>query len=388
MRTPILDLKTQLNGIRGQIDSAINEVLSSTSFIMGPSVEIFEKAMARYLGVKHAISCASGSDALLLCNMALKAGAGSEIITTPYTFFATAGSIARLGAVPVFVDIDMKTYNISVKELEAFLAKNVKRDRQKNVAVNKKTGRTIKAIQPVHLYGQASDMDAIMQLASDYDISVIEDAAQSIGSLYNGKYTGAMGLAGCFSFYPTKNLGAYGDGGAVATDNDDFAILIKTLRAHGGKTKYYHQLVGINSRLDSLQAAVLNVKLPRLDEWIQKRIAAADIYDELFKKLAIRKVTIPFRARNRNHTFHQYVIRTPKRNELREFLKQNEIGSEIYYPLCLHQQECFAYLGYKNGDFPNAEKAANETLALPIYPEIAPEQQEYIAGKIGEFFKE
>lgn len=388
MRIPILDLKTQLNGIRGQIDSAINEVLSSTSFIMGPSVEIFEKAMARYLGVRHVISCASGSDALLLCNMALNTGASDEIITTPYTFFATAGSIARLGTVPVFVDVDMKTYNISVKELDAFLAKHVKRDRQKNTAVNKKTGRTIKAIQPVHLYGQSADMDAIMQLASDYDISVIEDAAQSIGSLYNGKYTGAIGLAGCFSFYPTKNLGAYGDGGAVATDNDDFAGLIRTLRAHGGKTKYYHQQVGINSRLDSLQAAVLNVKLPRLDEWIQKRIAAADVYDELFKKLALHKVIIPFRARNRSHTFHQYVIRTPKRNELREFLKQNEIGTEIYYPLCLHQQECFAYLGHKNGDFPNAEKAANETLALPIYPEIAPEQQEHIAGKIGEFFKE
>jgi dTDP-4-amino-4,6-dideoxygalactose transaminase len=375
MHIPLLDLKAQYATIRDEIKPAIDEVLESQLFILGEKVVKLEEAVANYSGSKFAIGVASGTDAILLALMALGVGYGDSVITTPYTFFATAGSIARLGALPVFVDIDPETYNISPQKIRACL--NTTSDKEK-----------IKAIMPVHLYGQCADMDPILAIAREQGLPVIEDAAQAIGSRYKERKAGAMSEFGCFSFFPSKNLGGFGDGGMVTTDNETLAEKVGILRVHGSKPKYYHKVIGVNSRLDALQAVALLVKIKHLDQWTAKRRKNADYYRESFQKNGLGEfVGLPKVAEGNFHIYNQFVIRVNKRDELQKFLIQAGIGTEIYYPIPLHLQECFQYLGYKEGAFPESEKAARETLALPIYPELTTEQQDYIVEKIKEFYR-
>jgi len=401
MQVPPLDLKSQYQTIKNEVDSALSEVINSQHFVLGPTVEKLETELAIYLKTKYAIAVASGSDALLIALMALKIGPGDEVITTPFTFFATGGAIARLGAKPVFADIDPATYNISPVKIRSYLGKSSKK---------------VKAIMPVHLYGQSVDMSEILALGKEYNIPVIEDAAQSLGSLYapvpphvpgvpsGSEYsgrpeiigtplrlrkTGTLGLMGCYSFYPTKNLGGWGDAGLVTTDDEALAKLIRILRVHGAENRYFHQHIGLNSRLDAMQAAVLMVKLKYLDKWNKERLQRANLYNQLFKEAGLLKyLSTPVVKENRNHIYHQYTIRIQgnNRNKLRDFLKANNIGVEIYYPLPLHLQECFNYLGYKKGDMPESEKASLNVLSLPMYPELTPDMQGYVADKIKEFF--
>jgi dTDP-4-amino-4,6-dideoxygalactose transaminase len=353
MKVPLLDLTAQYAGIRDEVRRAMDEVCDSQQFILGPQVERLERAVAEYCRCAHGIGVSSGTDALLVALMALDIKAGDEVITTPYTFFATAGTIARLGARPVFVDIEPDTYNINPALIERAI-----------------TPRT-KAILPVHLYGQCADMDAILR----FGLPVIEDAAQAIGAEYKGRRAGSMGVAGCLSFFPTKNLGGFGDAGMVVTSDAALAERVRVLRVHGMQPKYYHRLVGGNFRLDALQAAVLNVKLKHLDEWTRRRQANAAFYSA--------RITGPVAVHH--HIYNQYVIRSKQRDRLRARLTSAGIGTEIYYPVPLHLQECFAYLGYRAGDFPEAEAAARETLALPVYPELTREQLEYVAAAIRGF---
>jgi dTDP-4-amino-4,6-dideoxygalactose transaminase len=370
MHVPLLDLKQQNGYLRAEIESALGRVLDSNSFILGGEVAELEKELALYCGTKYAIGCASGSDAILLALMALNIGPGDEVITTPYSFFASVSSITRLGATPVFVDIDPVTYNLDVGQLEA-----------------KITSRT-KAIEPVHLYGQCAEMPELMAISDRHGIPLVEDAAQAIGAEENGRRAGSIGAMGCFSFYPSKNLGAMGDGGFLTTNDDEIAKKLHALRGHGAENKYYHKYVGLNSRLDGFQGAVLRVKLPHLDAWTDKRRANAENYHRLFTDLGVtEELVLPVERTNAKHIYNQYVIRVQRRDELRTFLAEKGIGSDIYYPVPLHLQECFEYLGYFEGDFPESEGAARETLALPIYPELRREQQDYVAESIAEFFK-
>jgi len=366
MKVPPLDLKRQYASIKEEIDSAIQNVLNHGGFVLGPEVRELEGKLAEYCDAAHGIGVASGTDALLLSLMAAGTAPGDEIITSTFTFFATAGVISRLGARPVFVDIDLNTFNINPDLIEK--------------AVTPKT----RAIIPVHLYGQISEMDEIMQVADKNNLPVIEDAAQAVGSLYKNRKAGSFGLTGCFSFYPTKNLGGFGDGGFITTSNDDTADLLRKLRIHGARPKYFHSIVGVNSRLDSLQAAVLLVKLNHLPDWHEARRAKADIYNELLSE--IEQVTTPSVRDYNYHIYHQYTILAERRDELKEYLKSREIGSEIYYPLPMHLQECFKDLGYKKGDMPVAEKAAEMALSLPIFPELTGGEQEYIVQAIKEFY--
>lgn len=370
MQVSLLDLKEQNQTLRPEIEAALGRVLDTNGFILGGEVAELEKELAAYCGTKYAIGCASGSDAILLAFMALDIGPGDEVITTPYSFFATVSSITRLGATPVFVDIDPQTYNLDVTKIES-----------------KITERT-KAIEPVHLYGQCSDMAALRAISDKHSIPLIEDAAQAIGAEENGIRAGAMGAIGCFSFYPSKNLGGMGDGGFVTTNDDELAAKLFALRVHGSEEKYYHKYVGLNSRLDGFQGAVLRVKLPHLDEWTEKRRSNADNYRRLFAEGGMTDmIALPTERSNAKHIYNQYVIRVPhKRDELRAFLTEKGIGTDIYYPVPLHLQECFAYLGYSEGDMPESEKAAHETLALPIYPELRIEQQKYVVESAAEFF--
>lgn len=370
MNVPLLDLKEQNTALRPEIEAALGRVLDTNGFILGGEVAELEKELAAYCGVKHAIGCASGSDAILLALMALDVGPGDEVITTPYSFFATVSSITRLGATPVFVDIDPVTYNLDTTQVEA-----------------KITSRT-KAIEPVHLYGQCADMAGLRAIADMHGIAVVEDAAQAIGAEEDGIQAGAMGAIGCFSFYPSKNLGGMGDGGFVTTNDDALAKKLFALRIHGSEEKYYHKYVGLNSRLDGFQGAVLRVKLPHLDSWTDARRTNADNYRRLFTDLGLtEQIALPVERENAKHIYNQYVIRVPdRRDELRVFLTEKGIGTDIYYPVPLHLQECFAYLGYTAGDMPESEKAALETLALPVYPELKYAAQEYVAESIAEFF--
>jgi len=345
--------------------------MDSQQFILGPDVAALEMEIARYTGARHAVACASGSDALLLALMALDIGSGDEVVTTPYSFFATASSIARLGARPVFVDIEPATYNLDVSKIEA--------------AVTERT----RAILPVHLYGQCAEMDALLETGRRHDLPLIEDAAQAIGAEDGAGRAGAVGAIGCFSFYPSKNLGAAGDAGMMTTNDDALADRLRALRVHGSCTKYHHDLLGVNSRLDSLQAAVLRVKLPHLDAWSEARRANAERYDQLFEDAGLtEEIGLPFVRDRVRHIFNQYVIRVRngRRDALAEHLKQSGVGTDIYYPVPLHLQACFSYLGHKEGDFPEAERAARESLALPIYPELTAEQQSYVVEMIREFF--
>jgi dTDP-4-amino-4,6-dideoxygalactose transaminase len=366
---PFLDLKAQYRSIKPEIDAAVQRVMASQQFILGPEVESFEREMAAYVGVDHAIACASGSDALLLALMALEVGPGDEVVTVPFTFIATAGAIARLGARPVFVDIEPDTYNIDPTKIEGAI-----------------TGKT-KAIIPVHLFGMAADINPIMEAARNRSIPVIEDAAQAIGAGYSGRKVGSIGLCGCFSFFPSKNLGAAGDGGLLTTNDAAFADRLRMLRNHGGHSKYECELVGINSRLDALQAAILRVKLKYLDSWTEGRRRNAEQYAKLFRERRLdQTLKLPSVAANCDHIYNQYVIRAPRRDDLRAYLKEHGIPTDIYYPVPLHLQRAFANLSYKPGDLPESEKASREVLALPIFPELSAEQQELVVESIAEFY--
>lgn len=371
MKVPLLDLKAQYAAIRSEIEPVLKEVIESQHFIMGPKVEECEKALAAYSSCAHGVGVSSGTDALLIALMAEGIGRGDEVVTTAYSFFATAGSIARLGARPVFVDIDPVTFNINPALLEA------------------KITPRCKAIIPVHLYGQMADMESIMKIAAKHKLVVIEDAAQAIGAEFNGRRAGSFGHYGCFSFFPSKNLGCFGDGGMVVTNDAARAEKLAILRNHGSKPKYYHKVIGGNFRLDALQAAVVNVKLRHLDSWSAGRQRNAQRYDRLFAKTGLVErglVKLP-KVRTNRHIFNQYVIRVQRRNELQAYLKGRDIGTEVYYPVPMHMQECFKNLGCKEGDFPESERAAKETLALPVYPELSDAQAECVVGAIADFYK-
>ena len=377
MKVPLLDLNAQLKSIEKEIKSAVNEVIDSGIYIMGPKVEELEKKVAEYSGVKEGIAVSSGTDALLVALMALDVTKDDLVITTPYSFFASAGVIARLGATPVFVDIDPDTYNIDPAQLKKWF--------EKETALRSK----VKAIIPVHLYGQCAQLGEILEVANQYNIPVIEDAAQAIGATYPSKdgvkKAGNVGLMGCFSFFPSKNLGGMGDGGMVVTNDSNLAEKLRRLRNHGAKPKYYHAMIGGNFRLDPIQAAVLLVKLPHLESWHLKRRENAQIYNESITIPQIKKPHLAYGIQH--HIFNQYVIDAgEKRDALREHLNKNNIGNEVYYPVSFHEQECFKYLGYKLGDFPNSERAARQTVALPIYPELTAEMQEYVVSKLKEFY--
>ena len=366
MKVPLLDLKAQYLAIKAEVDAAIAEVMESQHFILGPKVEECEKALARYCDCSHAIGMSSGSDALLACLMAENIGLGDEVITTTYTFFATAGAIARLGATPVFVDIDPATYNLDTAQLES--------------RVTNKT----RAIIPVYLYGQMADMDAVLHVTEKHGLIVIEDAAQAIGARHRGRQAGTFGHYGCFSFFPSKNLGAAGDGGMVVTNDAQRAEKLRVLRGHGAKPKYHHKIIGGNFRLDAIQAAVVSAKLPHLDDWTTARQRNAKQYDRLLGEAGV-PIGLPKVATDR-HIFNQYVIRTSKRDELQAYLQKKGVGTEVYYPVPMHLQECFAYLGHVAGAFPESERAAKETLALPIHPELTELQARYVVDCIRDFF--
>lgn len=367
---PFLDLKAQFGGIREEIFAAVAEVLESQHFILGPEVEAFEREISAHTGARFAIGCASGSDALLLALLALEVQHGDEVITTPFTFVATAGAIARIGAKPVFVDIDSATFNIDPTQIE-----------------NAITPRT-RAILPVHLFGMAADIDAILEIASKRELPVIEDAAQSVGARYRGKAAGNLGAMGCFSFFPSKNLGSAGDGGMITTNDQKLAERLKLLRVHGSRKKYEYEIVGINSRLDALQAAILRVKLRHLEAWTEGRRCNAERYRAFFAEFGLtERVTLSEVPAERTHVYNQFVIRVAERDALRAFLKERGIPTELYYPSPLHLERAFQYLGYKAGAFPAAEAASKQVIALPIYPELREEQQRSIVSAIAEFYE-
>jgi dTDP-4-amino-4,6-dideoxygalactose transaminase len=369
MNVPLLDLRAQFQTIRDEVMAAVERVFESQHFILGPEVEAFERSAAEYCRVKHAIGCGSGSDALLLALTALGVGPGDEVVTASFSFFATAGSITRLGARPVFVDISSDDFNIDPDLIERAITPRAK------------------AILPVHLFGQCAEMGAIRRVAERHNLPVVEDAAQAIGAGYHELSAGAMGAIGCFSFFPSKNLGGAGEGGLMTTEDDHLAEKLRLLRVHGMRPKYYHQVVGVNSRLDALQAAVLGVKLKYLDRWSDARRRNAEHYDGLFAEAGVEEVATPSVRQNRRHIFNQYTIRCSRRDELMDFLKRRGVGSEIYYPLPLHLQECFAYLGYKPGDLPVTERTSRECLSLPVYPELTEEMRRYVVETIAEFYR-
>lgn len=366
---PLLDLQQQYAPLRDSILEAMTRVADSQRFIGGPEVEQFEREIASLLEVEHAVGMSSGTDAILAALMALGIGPGDEVVTSTYSFFATAGCVARVGATPVLVDIDPETFNIDTRAAIAAI-----------------TPRT-KAIIPVHLYGQMADMQPLMEAAAAKGIAIIEDACQSIGSKYQGKQAGSWGLTACFSFFPSKNLGAFGDGGLATTNDAAFARELRLMRSHGSVTKYYHQKVGANFRLDALQAAILRVKAPHLAGWTAARRANAATYRELFEQSGLTAhITEPIERPDCFHIYNQFVIRAPQRDALRAHLDSRGIGTEVYYPVPFHMQDCFKYLGHAKGDFPEAERAAAETLALPIYGELTRQQLEQVVAAIGEFY--
>jgi dTDP-4-amino-4,6-dideoxygalactose transaminase len=368
---PFLDLVAQYATIRDEVNQAIARVMESQHFILGPEVKALEQEVAKYTGCRFGIGCASGSDALLLALMAFEIGPGDEVITTPFTFVATGGSIARLGARPVFVDVDPATFNVDPARLEAAF-----------------TDRT-KAILPVHLFGLPTDLAPMMEIAKRHDVPVIEDCAQSIGARYHGASTGSIGAIGCFSFFPSKNLGGAGDGGMMTTNNSALADRLEVLRTHGSRTKYDYELIGINSRLDALQAAILRVKLPHLDMWSAARQNHAARYRELFEEFELtRQVTLPMVPADCTHIYNQFVIRVEEPDALRDYLKRAGIPTEVYYPKPLHLQKAFAYLGYKAGDFPHSEMLSHQVVALPVFPEMVDEQLRAVVATIADFCRE
>ncbi len=379
MKVPLLDLKEQYESLRDALLPKILRLFDSQQFILGSSVETLEAEIASYCGVGYAVGVASGSDALLLALMAGNIGPGDEVITTPYTFFSTVSAIVRVGATAVLVDIDPRSYNIDTARIE------------------EKISERTRSILPIHLFGQCAEMDAIAVLARKHNLFVVEDAAQAIGAEYAGSRAGALGDVGCLSFFPSKNLGGFGDGGMIVTDRGELAERIRILRVHGMQPKYAHRYVGINSRLDALQAVVLSVKLKHLDDWHRKRSENAEYYHRLFREAGMTErgpIVLPVggdaetgasKAESR-HVYNQYVIRTRDRDGLRAYLAEQGVGTEVYYPIPLHLQECFASLGYRRGDFPESERAAEETLALPIYPDLTREMQDYVVDRIASYY--
>jgi len=371
MQVPQFSLADQTAQIKKELDETINQVVTKGSFILGDNVRKLEEEAAAYLGVKYGVGVGNGSDALYLALLACDVGPGDEVITTPFTFFATAGSIVRAGAVPVFVDIDPQTFNIDANLIEG--------------KISEKT----RAIMPVHLYGQSADMDPLMKVARKYNLRVVEDTAQAMGSEYNGQKTCSFGDAGCLSFFPTKNLGGFGDGGMAVTSDPDVAEKLRMLRVHGSRKKYYHEVVGTNSRLDELQAAVLVVKMKYLDKWIAARNNLAGKYSDLMKQNGLNGIVKePVALSSGYHTYNQYTVRVPLRDELQTYLKDCGIGTAIYYPLPLHLQPSFANLGYKQGDLPESERACDEVISLPVFPELKDKQLEYVVKSIRQFYKE
>ncbi len=377
MKVPFFDLAVQFKSLEDEIKSALEEVFRSQQFIMGFQVQALEKTISQYCRTQYAIGVASGSDALLLSLMALGIGTGDEVLIPPFTFFATAGAVSRVGATPVFVDIDQVTFNIDPSKID-----------------EKITPRT-KAIIPVHLFGQCADMDPLLKIAKEKNLFIIEDAAQALGAEYKptagseGRLAGEIGDLGCFSFYPTKNLGAFGDAGMVVTNNPDLSEKVRLLRVHGSQPKYFHKTIGINSRLDTIQAAILLVKFKYFEKWTTERQKKAERYQLLFRDLSssINGFKLPTIQYQNRHIFHQYVIRVPERDRLKEFLTEGGIGTDIYYPVPLHLQECYSFLKYRQGDLPNSEKASEEVLALPIYPELTEDQQTLVVERIRAFYK-
>ncbi len=370
MKVPLLDLKAQFKEIRADVLSAIESVCEDQAFILGQRVERFEEDIARYLGCRYAVGVASGSDALLLSLMALDVNPGDEVITVPFTFFSTAGVVSRLHATPVFVDIQSETFNIDPEQIE-----------------KKITPRT-KAIIPVHLFGQCADMEKILDVANRHGVKVIEDACQAIGAAHHGQKAGTLGYTGCFSFFPSKNLGGVGDGGLIAMNDESLRELLLALRVHGSRSDYHHDHIGLNSRLDALEAAVLRVKLPHLTRWNEKRAQNAGRYERLFAEAGLlERVTLPRTIPGNVHVFNQYTIRVQKRDQLMGYLKEHGIGHKVYYPVPLHLQECYQPLGYQKGDLPVSERMAQEVLSLPIYPELAETQMEMVVNAIGDFYR-
>jgi dTDP-4-amino-4,6-dideoxygalactose transaminase len=376
MQVPLLDLKAQYQTIKDECLEVADEIFESQHFILGPKVEKLEKEIAQYCSTKYAVGVSSGTDALLLSLMAANIGYGDRVITTSYTFFATAGAVSRGGAIPVFVDIEPDTYNISPAKIEDLIEK-----------MPDKVRKTVKAIIPVHLYGQCADMDRILAIARKHRLVVIEDAAQAIGSEYQKKRAGSMGDFGCFSFFPSKNLGGFGDGGIVTTNSKELYENLKILRVHGGHPKYYHSQIGGNFRLDALQAAIVSIKLKYLDQWTKARQKNAQRYRFYFKDAGVSHVvSVPEEKENR-HIYNQFIIQvSEKRDELKDFLVSNNVGCEVYYPVPLHLQKCFVDLGYSSGDFPISEHAASHTLALPVYPELHKDQIEYVVDQVKRFY--
>jgi dTDP-4-amino-4,6-dideoxygalactose transaminase len=372
MPVPLLDLRRQYAPLKDQFLSAITEVCESQALVLGPRTDAFERAVAEYVGVPHAIGVSSGTDAELMLLMALGIGPGDAVITTPYTFFATASCVARVGARPVFVDIDPATYNIDTAKLAEALEDT----------------KNAKAIIPVHLFGQCADMERILDIGRAYGVPVIEDAAQALGARHSLGAAGAMGLAGFYSFYPTKNLGAFGDAGMVVCHDDALAARLRSLRNHGMEPRYYHSMIGGNFRIDALQSAILNVKLPHLDTWSAGRRERSAFYREAFEERGILdRITLPVESWaasgvENHHIYNQFIVRVPRRDLVRAALSKAGIGTEVYYPLPLHEQECFQYLGYRRGSFPEAETASRETLALPIFPELTRDEQEQVVDQV------
>ncbi len=387
MNVPLLDLKKQYQSLKNELDEALIRIAESQYFILGPEVDKMEKAFCKYLNCKYAIGVSSGTDALLIALMALDIQPGDEVIVPTYSFFATAGVVSRMNAVPVFADIDPVTFNIDPDDIEK--------------RITKKT----KAIIPVHLYGQSCEMNKIMEIARKHNLKVVEDGAQAIGVQYkDGKHVGTIGDIGCYSFFPSKNLGCFGDGGLVVCNDDELGEKLRILRVHGGKPKYYHKIIGGNFRLDAIQAAVLNVKLPHLDDWSSQRRSNAELYTKLFVGAGLAQTTGKTKFDDKNrvllpkavykdsgaknyHIYNQYIIRVENRDAVRKHLSDKGIGTEIYYPVPFHKQECFSSLKYKNGDFPLSEEAADDSIALPIYPELTEDQLKYVVDEIAVFIK-
>jgi dTDP-4-amino-4,6-dideoxygalactose transaminase len=388
VKVPLLDLKPQYRALKSELDAAVLRVCESQYFILGPEVKALEAACAAYSGCKFGIGISSGTDALLIALMAFDIGAGDEVITSPYTFFATAGTIARVGARPVFVDIDPGTFNLSPNAIEQFISTRC--ETRNGVLTNRASGGRIRSLMPVHLYGQMADMTAIKVIAERHGLTIIEDAAQAIGAEdASGRRACSIGDIGCLSFFPTKNLGAFGDAGMCVTNDAKLAAKLAKLRVHGMEPKYYHELIGGNFRLDEIQAAVLNVKLPHLDSWSAARARNAAYYDAAFARAGIghKVVTPPRAASGARHIYNQYCIRVERRDELRAWLAKQGVGAEIYYPLPLHMQQCFAYLGHRPEDFPESLRASTETLALPIYPELDESQLRYVVDAVAAMFR-